>query len=322
MEDLIGCLYPHGDTPYQYELALEKVVKNPENSSRHIEPLKKRPELPMRGSRETTAPLDEYKQDNTPSWHYSEGLQLTFSHGLKGGSGIVLGTDPNSCDIVLPALPHISRRHCYLTFNEQRRLAVRDCSRHGTIVTYDGKGGEKRRLIVEYDRAGREKKRREFTWIIGGHRVPDHTETIVIQLHEDLKFQIVVSKPAFIDAYLDNVDKFLKEAASNAEMPFGALGIQSTISTVAASGTHTPKHDPILLQQGILGKGTFSVVSRVWDVSNGLEYASKKFHNLKISDWKEEAALMKQTSHVSWRIYFERNYLLISLLGAHYSTRI
>jgi hypothetical protein len=201
MDDLIACLYPYRDE--RYELA-KKVVNDPKYKSRYVPRLKEKPTLPERRSRETTAPLDtaapldEYKKDNTPSLHYVDGLKLTFSQNRKTGSRIVLGTDPNSCDIVVPALPFISRRHCYLTFDEHRRLVVRDCSRHGTIVTYDNEGGE---------------KRHEFTWIISGDEVPDHTETIVIQLDKNLKFQIVVSKPTFIDDYLDNVDQFLKEAA-------------------------------------------------------------------------------------------------------------
>jgi hypothetical protein len=38
-------------------------------------------------------------------------------------------------------------------------------------------------------------------------------------------------------------------------------------------------------------------VSRVWDVSTGLEYASKKINNVEF-DWKNEASLMKQAVHV------------------------
>jgi hypothetical protein len=294
MEDLIACLYPYRDDRTDGKLA-KKVVKDPENNSRYVQRLKEKPKLPRRGSRETTAPLDKYEQDNTTSWHYEDGLKLTFSQNRKTGSRIVLGTDPNSCDIGVPVLPFISGRHCYLTFDAQRRLVVRDCSRHGTIVTYDKQGGEKRRVTVKHDTQGRV-KRDEFTWIIGGDKVPDDTKTIVIQLDVNLKFQIIVSKPTFIDVYQDNVDQFLAEAA---ELPFGALGIQSTISTAPTSGTHTPTHNPILLQQGILGKGAFSVVSRVWDVSTGLEYAAKQFLDTKNLDWKKEAELMRQTAHVS-----------------------
>ena len=289
MEDLIACLYPYGRQQHKYA---ETTVTSGDNSSRQIEALKKLPEIPDRRSRETTAPPDNSK-DNTPAWHYSKGLLLTFSHGPKAGLGFVLGCEASSCDIVLPSLDDISRRHCYVTFDAQRRLTVRDTSSHGTIVRYDRRGGE---------------KRRHFIWIIGGDKVLDETREIVIQIRHDLEFQIVVSKPTFPDLFFDNVDQFRAEVAKNDELPFGALGLQSVISPAPATGTQTPKHgeetptpneNSILLKRKRLGKGVFSIVYHVWDVSTGLEHASKKFRNPKEVDWRKEATLMEQTSHVS-----------------------
>lgn len=281
MEDSIACLYPFGEDEDGYA---HRVVGSPENSSRLVITRKHLPDLPGRGSRESTAPLDEDEDTNTKAVRKGKGLQLTFTHGTKAGPGFMLGTDRNSCDIVLPPLPRISRRHCYISFDAERRLIVRDCSTNGTTVEYDGKGGQ---------------KRRHFTWIIGGHRVPDDTDEIVIQLDINLRFQVVVSKPSFPDLYLENVNEFLQETATSASLPFGALGIQSNASTAAPSGMHTPNQDPILLEQETLGKGSFSTVVRVWDVSTGVEYASKRFHNLRKSDWRKEASLMRQISHVS-----------------------
>ncbi|TKA60932.1 hypothetical protein B0A55_12653, partial [Friedmanniomyces simplex] len=188
----------------------------------------------------------------------------------------------SSCDIVLPLLKGISRCHCYLTFDKERRFILRDCSTNGTMVTYDGKGGE---------------KRQDFTWILGGHRVPDKTETIVIRLHAALKFQIIVGKPTFPHVYYENVDDFLGEIAATVDLPLGALGIQSVASTAVPTGTHTPMQDPILLEQETLGRGAYGVVTRVWDVSTGREYASKRFTNLDKSDWEKEASLMRQSPH-------------------------
>lgn len=193
----------------------------------------------------------------------------------------------------MPKDNKISRRHCYITFDAQRRLIVRDISTHGTIVEYDRKGGE---------------KRRNFTWIIGSHRVSDETDEIVIQIHDNLKFQIVVSQPTVPELFFNKVDQFRAEVAQNDELPFGALGLQSAISTATASGTQTPEQrggantpneNSILLRRMRLGKGAFSVVYHVWDVSTGFEYASKKFRKPENVDWRKEASLMKQTSHVS-----------------------
>jgi serine/threonine-protein kinase Chk2 len=295
MEDLIACLYPYEDKD---NLARE-AVRSHENSARHVKALRNVPELPSHRSRESTASPD-HSEDKHPAWHRENGLQLTFSYGPKAGLGFVLGTEASSCDIFVqaPEDNKVSRRHCYITFDAQRRLLVRDCSTHGTIVTYDKKGGE---------------KRRNFTWIIGGHEVPNKTEDIVIKIHDDLQFQIVVSEPMFPDLFYDNVDRFRAEVAKNDELPFGALGLQSGISTAAASGTQTPEQregtetpneNSILLKRKKLGQGTFSVVHHVWDVSTGVEYASKKFRSPEKVDWRKEASLMKQISHVSYYFIF------------------
>jgi len=124
-------------------------------------------------SRESTVSLED-KVDNIPTDTSYPRFQLTFNPGPKAGQGLVLGTDSN-CDIVLPQLSKISRRHCALTFDASRRLILRDFSHHGTIVEYNDKG---------------EELRRHFTWIIGGHRVPRDTKKIAIGI-QGIKFQII-----------------------------------------------------------------------------------------------------------------------------------
>jgi hypothetical protein len=116
-------------------------------------------------SRESTVSLEDEEEDTQDVTPYP-GLQLTFNRGPKAGQGLVLRTDPN-CDIVLPQLSKISRFHCALTFDAQRRLILRDFSKHGTIVTYNGEGQE---------------SRHHFTWILGGHKVPRDTKNIVIEI--------------------------------------------------------------------------------------------------------------------------------------------
>ena len=311
MEDLIASLYPYDERDQKNGNA-RKAIDKTENRPRRVEPRRQPIELLGRQSRETTAPPDDENYDGKSGPGDDDpGLELRFSHGPKGGHGFVLGTDASSCDIVLPPLEHprngqflVSRQHCYITFDEHRRLIVQDISSRGTIVTYHGKGGQ---------------KRRGFTWIIGGHKVPDEKEAIVIEIAPKLRFQIIVSKEhPKRDLFFDNVDQFRDKIAANDEFPFGALGINSALSTATASGRDTPKRrdnsspDDILLKQGKLGEGAFSVVSRVWDVSTGLEYASKKFRNLKVSDWRKEADVMRKISHVSVDIALEM--LLLTML--------
>ncbi|KAK0892750.1 Protein kinase protein rad53 [Friedmanniomyces endolithicus] len=266
MEGLIARLYPYGEGEDGYAT---RTVEKLENSSLMVEVKKDLPELYGRNSRESTAPLSDVEDEGMKETVGGKGLQLTFTHGSKAGPGLLLGTDKNTCDILLPLMKGVSRCHCYLTFDKERRLILRDCSTNGTLVTHDGKGG---------------KKRRHFTWILGGHEVPDKTETIVIQLHAALRFQMVVAKPTFPHIYYENIDDFLRETAATTDLQFGALGIQSIASTAAPSGTHTPNQEPILLEQETLSRGAYGVVTRVWDVSKGREYASKRFTDLRESD--------------------------------------
>jgi hypothetical protein len=211
---------------------------------------------------------------------------LTFNPGPTG-PGYVLGTDRNSCDIVLPKLARINKTHCILTCNKKRQLILKDCSEKGTIDTYSGKGGE----------GGR-----DFTWISGGERVPKDNTNILIKIPKHLKFQIVVSKhETCLDLCARNVDRFLQEVAANAELPIGRPGIysagstvnQSMSSTANQSGEHTARQDPIYIPQGILGKGAFSVVNRVWDVSTGELYASKKLGNINGTNWRTAVDIMR-----------------------------
>ncbi|KAF2271532.1 kinase-like protein [Westerdykella ornata] len=286
MEDLIACLYPFDDDWENAQKVIENPANSPEDCHRYVGGTRPPSDEPQgRQSRETTAPPDDgtkQPQDRDAR------LELRFSHKLKGGLGIVFGTNQSSCDIVLPSLGNkgqsqVSNRHCYITFDAQRRPVVQDCSRHGTIVTYNCNARE---------------RRRNFKWIIGGEGFPDEIKTVVIEIHPKLKFQIVVPKDhGDSGLFSDNVDQFLKEIANNDQLPLGALGIRSTIPTAAPSGSDTPSQRPIFLEREKLGEGSFGVVSRVWNVSTGLEYASKKCHNPDGVDWRREADVIKNTSH-------------------------
>ncbi|EED22346.1 hypothetical protein TSTA_095950 [Talaromyces stipitatus ATCC 10500] len=141
--------------------------------------------------------VDDHIEDSTLNSLFKSGLQSTFNPGPRAGPGYILGTDKNSCDIVLLKLARISRRHCFFTFDEKRRLILQDCSQNGTIVTYNGKGGE---------------KRRDFKWILSGDRVPEDTENILLEFHNHLKFRIIVPKHETCpDLYAGHVDRFLQE---------------------------------------------------------------------------------------------------------------
>ncbi|KAG9230392.1 kinase-like domain-containing protein [Amylocarpus encephaloides] len=182
-----------------------------------------RPE-PERGSRESTISHEDDDDGDNNDLTSHAGLQLTFNSGPKAGQGFILGTDINSYDIVLLNFGKISRRHYCLTFDVERRLILRNLSQNGTIVTYNGQGGEKRRTTVTYDGKGGE-KRHYFTWVLSGSEVSE-VEKIVIQIQE-IKFQIIVSRhETYPDLYNNNVNRFLQEANADDELPLSGLGIQ------------------------------------------------------------------------------------------------
>lgn len=288
MEDpnLIACLYPYDDDPEQpYAL---RTIQHALNSSRHFGTQQQRPSPSWgRNSRESTAPLLEDTKRGA-SHRNKEGLLISFSNGPKGGLGVVFGTVGSRSDILLPDLEGLSGEHAYLTFDPKDRwLILRDCSTLGTIITYNGQGGE---------------KRRNFDWILGGHEVPDKTRKIVIEFHPDLKFQIVVYKhDKYRHQYFHNIDRFVTDVAANNDLPFGGLGIESGKSTIVPSGTQTPSQDSILLDRGTFDGGAFAVVNLVWDVSTGVEYVSKQPRRkyFKKEAWEAEIDIMKQISHVS-----------------------
>ena len=89
----------------------------------------------------------------------------------------------------------LSYHHFALTFDNHNRLIVKDLgSLDGTEVIYDkqGKG-----------------KRSDFVWIVGGDKVPEEKEPIVINVNDHLKFQIVVSYyDIALQLYIDNVNSF------------------------------------------------------------------------------------------------------------------
>ncbi|KAM0326129.1 hypothetical protein ACHAQA_006722 [Verticillium albo-atrum] len=134
-------------------------------------------------------------------------LALTFDHRPKGLHGFVIGTDPRTCDIVLPKLRGISRRHCYITFDADKRLIVRDTSKHGTAVWYDGHSNG---------------YRRRTSWPLSSgfsYGFPAMVQNIVIDI-QTVRFQIVVNEclPR-MDSYQDLVGDFLSSVAPSRELP-------------------------------------------------------------------------------------------------------
>lgn len=300
--NLIACLYPDGDG-YSPGNAT-RTINMAENASRRIEPLTE-----DRSRHSSQAPEDEtgnYEdEDEDDNGHqseqvadsgydYSPGLQLRFDDWRKNEAGFVFGTSRN-CDIVLPkrdTLGNLAPRQCAIRFDRMQRLVLEDLQKRqskksATAVTYNGEGGQ---------------KRRGFTWILSAHQFTDDHTPIIIALHDNLKFQIVVAHHDMASAsYQESVAQFPSRFTTNVEdLSFGRVGFQSGDSTAAPSGTQSPGTDAILLSNGELGRGAQAVVVRVWNVSTGLEYASKEpVSNRVWNRLKTEINLLEKISHVS-----------------------
>jgi serine/threonine-protein kinase Chk2 len=284
--DLIAQVYPYEDD--NLFLYARSAI---ENSSRCMPPRlpqqQQEEALQGRSSRESTLPPEDRNHPDTLPY-----LEVRFSHAPRTSSGLVFGTDQNICDVVLPRIERISKRHFALTYKNNfadgcSRLIVRDLgSRHGTIVTYDRKGG---------------KPRSEFDWILDGFDPPNKTKTFIVRLHDNLKFRIVVARHDIISpAYANNVERFRQGAANPQDLLHG-LGLQSGPETERNSRAQTPVRHPILLQLGRIGYGGFGVVSRHWNVSTGEEYACKQPVDRKYDReaWEKEINIMGGISHVS-----------------------
>ncbi|KAK3903844.1 CAMK family protein kinase [Staphylotrichum tortipilum] len=277
---LIACLYPSAEGQTGMENALRTIHRNP---SRRIEPLRqdynREPTSEPRDDDGAELPDNEDEDEDAfvNGRDYSFGLRLGFDDERKSALGILIGTSPH-CDIVVPkrdGLAGVAPYHCCITFDEQRRLILKDLQNPedqrrprrnpafvpGTAVTYNDKGGQKRCIL---------------TWIIAGHRVIEQHQPVIVAIHDNVKFEIVVA-PRDMDSlsYQENLN--------GAQFP---------------NELQAPIKDAILLDNGEVGWGGFAVVSRVWNVSTGHEYASKV--PLKRRDWgflQREINVLKGIRH-------------------------
>ncbi|KAM4055713.1 kinase [Hirsutella rhossiliensis] len=282
-QDVIARLYA-SDRSYKY--ASKAILIN---KSRYAAPQLGSPSpteaSQSRETRGSTEPLDEPRG---LEHLYEPCLELRFSHGPQTDAGFVFGSDPNS-DIVLPNINGISFHHCALTFDAQNRPVMQDLdSLNGTAVSYDNEAGDQ--------------VRSDFTWIIGGHQIPQK-KAITASLNSFLGFRIVVSKLDLASqSYIENVESFRRGSASPEKL-LHRLDLTSRPRTEPASGARTPGTGPVILKR-LLGEGSFGIVSHAWDVSTGAEYALKmpskkaiRERRVDLEAWRNEAAIMGKISH-------------------------
>lgn len=128
-------------------------------------------------------------------------ISLSFDYQPKSHHGFVIGTDPKTCDVVLPKVLGISRRHCHITFDSEKRLILRDTSKYGSSVRYDGRGNG---------------VRRRGSWVLSSgfsYGFPSMVGKIVVEIRS-VRFLIVANTClAQMDSYQARVDDFLSAMA-------------------------------------------------------------------------------------------------------------
>ena len=218
----------------------------------------------------------------------------------------MIGHGPDS-DITVPFRRGVGFHHCAIKFDEKNRLIVKDLnSIHGTAVSYDDEGKDQRRS--------------NFVWIVGGDKVPKAKTTIIIHIHNYLNFQVVVSQHDITsEPYIDKVNRFRESK----EEPGNRLGRHDL---------HCPPTQPdsradalgagAIVLRKTLGKGAFGVVSHIWNVSTGDEYALKepseeavRQNSVNIGRWKKEADIMKRVPHVCALVAFFHVFLVNACSG-------
>ncbi|EGX88256.1 protein kinase [Cordyceps militaris CM01] len=274
--DTIAYLYPHND-----ENAFSAIMADP----RHMPARLERPCTQYsRGERESTEPPENH--EGASALDYLPYLEITFSDIPRTDRGLIFGSNPN-CDVSLNR-KGISNVHFSLTFDEFNRPIVKDLiSLVGTQVTYNGDG---------------EGARRDFQWIVAGHIIPQRMKSIVITVPGVISLQIVVPFHDITSpAYIDKVNRF-KQGIATAEDLLDGLGL-SNLPTRPCTGSHTPGTGAIHLRKKI-GKGSFGVVTHLWNVSTGDECVVKaptlkaiQKREVNEEAWRREARIMGQISH-------------------------
>ncbi|KAK1589936.1 uncharacterized protein LY79DRAFT_516990 [Colletotrichum navitas] len=186
-----------------------EAVRMPQNATRRVKavPSSYDPvvQTPNPGAAPSTPTIDPsvLTKSSSPSGTPRPALELSFTSPPRNHVGFVLGTDPDVCDVVLPSLSGISPVHCHITFDADRRLALRDTSEAGTAVWYDG--------------ASSGDRRRESWALSAGctYAFPAMVDRVVVDI-QTVRFQVLVNESHMLrpDAYRDSVDAFMASLAS------------------------------------------------------------------------------------------------------------
>lgn len=179
-DDIIAWLVP--TTHHSWA---DKSTQLPENASRIISSTNSYPYLSSRLSNLT---------NHAPG----RAIQLTFSQPPKRPGSFILGTDPRTCDIILPSVEGISKQHCAISFDAQSRLVLSDFSERGTQVWYDWESNG---------------DRTDYSWILSSgcsDEFPSMVQRITVDI-QGVRFQVVVNDHLDWNTFREQVDSFCEQ---------------------------------------------------------------------------------------------------------------
>ena len=193
--------------------------------------------------------------------------------------GYIFGSSSRLCDVVINSIEdEISRVHFYVTFNRQGRLVLKDLSRAGTAVMYNGEAVTAPRT--------------NFEWILFEESLKIDIKAkgthfaVEIPSHQDCAFE-----------YEDRLRSYLAEAQKISPAIHGLNLGSSGASIVASAAPDDPRTSRAYAFLNELGKGEFGAVYRALDASNEVAYAVKKSFKI-TSQWPRETRLLARIKHV------------------------
>lgn len=276
--------------------------RQPHNDARYRNAAERITAKPVIGSREPTpAPLSPSLQ----KLEYTHCLVLRFSDFIiNTANGVLFGRNKKCCDVLIQC-PGVSSQHFAIVIKEDGSWYLEDfLSRFGTAVGYDGKA------------AGQ--KRTRDRWIIAHPpKTPKQWDELIVYAG-DVAFQIdFPHQEVGPREYVANLEAFIQKCRGALPI-LDALGLDSNQTTTAPSQLGTPNQhrQPIYIDCGEIGRGTFATVLKVMSSRDGLFYAMKKFfrppeetkkgerkRKRDSEAWYEnkrkEANIMRENAHVS-----------------------
>lgn len=291
----------------QYNLA-GSAFSLPHNANRYHKPTASLMQQPTISSRDPTPEGDDRVAPGSLASQYTHVPQiiLTFDNGPKDiTTGWVFGTNQASCDVLLGyrGAKKISGRQFTISITSDQRIVLRDTSKYGTAVGYDGKAKDQSRI--------------NYTWTLalapGTHQ---HWTEVIVYVPDRKGPAFIIDFPNHRvgeEKYLDNLDDYL--AKRHLAVPtVGAMGLDSATTTAPPTDVPTPKkQSAVYFECDWIGEGSCGEVYKVTNTNDGQIYAAKYAgklsnknpkkrkinHDGRIEALRNEVNIMKKLDHVS-----------------------